>query len=174
MTHHRLFAALLAAMSLAAPASAQGSGASLGPYAARCAAGAEPSILVTVVGLKSRVGTIRVRTFGGATATWFDGKKWITKVQVPTPAAGPIRVCLPVAAPGTYAIDMRHDVNGDDNTDRGDGGGASGDPHVTLLDFVFGRKPSPKITAVQVGRGVTEITVTAMYLRGGALRPIER
>lgn len=173
MTKFRLILAALAATAISTSAAAQG-GATLGPYAARCATGAGPSILVTVVGLKARVGTIRVRTFGGETSTWFDGKKWITKVQVPTPATGPIRVCLPVAAPGTYAIDMRHDVNGDDKTDRGDGGGASGDPHVTLLDFVFGRKPSPKITAVHVGTGVTEIIVTAMYLRGGALRPIEK
>jgi len=172
MMTFRLIAAL-AATTIAVPAVAQG-GPILGPYAARCSAGVEPSILVNVIGLKSRSGTIRVRTFGGATSTWFDKTGWITKVQVPTPANGPIRVCLPVAAPGTYAIDMRHDVNGDDNTDRGDGGGASGDPHVTLLDFVFGKKPSSKVTAVNVGQGVTEITVTAMYLRGGALRPIEK
>lgn len=154
------------------PASAQGEGAILGPYAARCTAGNAPSILVTIVGLKQRTGTIRVRTFGGASDTWFDRKKWITRVELPTPASGPIRVCMPVAAPGTYAIDMRHDMNGNGKTDRADGGGASGDPRVTLLDFVFGRKPPPGITAVHVGRGVTPITVTAMYLRGGVLRPV--
>lgn len=165
-------ATAIAAMTIATPAAAEGSGPILGQYAARCAAGAEPSILVTIVGLKNRAGNLRVRTFGGATSTWFDKKKWITRVEVPTPAHGPIRICLPVAAPGTYAVDMRHDINSNDETDRSDGGGASGDPKVTLLDFVFGRKPSPKITAVAVGQGVTEITVTAMYLSGGALRPI--
>lgn len=163
--------AALAATTIGMPAMAQGA-AIMGPYAARCSAGAEPSILVTVVGLKARTGTLRLRTFGGATSTWFDKKGWITRVEVPIPSSGPIRICLPVAAPGTYAIDMRHDTNGNGDTDRSDGGGASGNPHVTLLDFVFGRKPSPKVTAVHVGRGTTEITVTAMYLRGGALRPL--
>lgn len=164
--------AALAAATLAIPAAAQGDGAILGPHAARCAAGDQPAILVTIVGLKSRTGALRARTFGGATDTWFDKKKWITRVEVPTPASGAIRICLPVAAPGTYAVDLRHDMNGNGETDRSDGGGASGDPRVMLLDFVLGRKPSPKVTAVQVGRGVTPITVTAMYLRGGALRPV--
>ncbi|WBH16226.1 DUF2141 domain-containing protein [Sphingomonas radiodurans] len=168
----RVGVVMLLAASLGTSAFGQMPSAPLGPYAARCTAGDSPSILVTVVGLKSRTGTIRVRTFGGATSTWFEKTKWITRVEVPTPASGPIRVCLPVAAPGTYAIDMRHDMNGNSETDRSDGGGASGDPKVTLLDFVFGRKPPPHVTAVTVGRGVTEITVTAMYLRGGALRPL--
>lgn len=161
-----------AAVWFAGPAPAQGSGGILGPHAARCAAGGSPSILVTIVGLKNRAGTIRVRTFGGATSTWFDKKGWLTRVELPTPGSGPVRICMPVSAPGTYAVDVRHDINGNGDTDRSDGGGASGDPRVTLLDFVFGRKPSPKTTAVHVGAGVREITVTAMYLSGGALRPV--
>lgn len=161
-----------ASLSLATPALAQGSGAIQGPYAARCAAGNAPAILVNVVGLKGRTGKLRVRTFGGATSTWFEKKSWLTRVEVPTPASGPVRFCMPVASPGTYAIDLRHDTSGNGSTDRSDGGGASGDPKVTLLDFVLGRKPSPKVTAVHVGSGVTEITVTAMYLRNGALRPL--
>lgn len=152
-------------------ASAQGS-AVLGPHAARCASGNAPAILVNVVGLKSRSGTLRVRTFGGAPSTWFEKKGWLTRVEVPTPSSGPIRFCMPVAAPGTYAVDLRHDVTGNGRTDRTDGGGASGNPKVTLLDFILGRKPSPKVTAVHVGNGVTETTVTVMYLRNGALRPI--
>ena len=157
---------------LGSPAQAQGGGAILGPYAARCTAGNAPAILVNVVGLKSRSGQLRVRTFGGPSSTGFEKKGWLTRVEVPTPATGPIRFCMPVSAPGTYAIDLRHDVSGNGSTDRSDGGGASGDPKVTLLDFVLGRKPSPKVTAVRVGSGVTEITVTAMYLRNGALRPL--
>lgn len=170
----RWYIALAAAAALGAPASAQETHSILGPYAARCAAGNAPSILTTIVGLKSRTGTLRVRTFGGATSTWFEKRKWISRVEIPVPASGPVRICMPAAAPGTYAVELRHDVNGNGETDRSDGGGASGDPRVTLLDFVLGRKPSPKVTAVRVGDGVTEITVTAMYLSGGALRPIAR
>lgn len=162
----------LASLVLTTPAAAQGGTGILGPYAARCSIGSGPAILVNVVGLKSRTGNLRVRTFGGATSTWFEKKGWLTRVEVPAPATGPVRVCMPVSAPGTYAIDFRHDVTGNGDTDRSDGGGASGDPKVTILDFILGRKPSPKVTAVRVGQGVTEITITAMYLRNGALRPL--
>lgn len=161
-----------ASLVLATPSAAQVGTGILGPYAARCSANNAPAILVNVVGLKSRTGNLRVRTFGGATSTWFEKKGWLTRVEVPSPANGPVRVCMPVSAPGTYAIDFRHDVTGNGDTDRSDGGGASGDPKVTLLDFILGRKPSPKVTAVRVGNGTTEVTITAMYLRNGALRPL--
>ncbi len=144
----------------------------LGPEAAHCAPGGGPAILVNITGLKNRQGTVRVRTFGGDTSTWFDKVKWRTKVEIPTPRTEPIRVCMAVAAPGNYAIDVRHDANANNQTDRSDGGGASGNPRVTIWDFIFGRKPSPKQTAVKVGQGVTEISVTMMYLSGTSLKPL--
>lgn len=175
MKKSAFLALFVASAALAAPpaAAVQVGGPVLGPHAARCTSGNGPAILVNIVGLKNRAGTVRVRTFGGPSKTWFDKKSWLTRVELPTPPSGPVRICLPVSAPGTYAVDMRHDINGNGDTDRSDGGGASGDPKVTLLDFVFGRKPSPKTTAINVGPGVTEITITAMYLSGGALRPIK-
>jgi len=167
-----VFAALLT-IAGAAPAVATGESAPiLGPDASVCAHGKSPAILVNITGLSNRNGTVRVRTFGGATSTWFDKTKWQTKVEVPTPRTEPIRVCMPVAAPGNYAIDVRHDANANGETDRKDGGGASGNPRVTVWDFIFGRKPSPKQTAVHVGPGVTEISVTMMYLSGTSLKPL--
>lgn len=163
------FAALL--VSPAMPAAAQG-GAILGPNAAQCASGAGPAILVSITGLRNSAGTVRVRTFGGATSTWFDKTKWQTKVEIPTPHGEPFRVCMPVAAPGVYAIDVRHDANANGETDRADGGGASGNPRVTIWDFILGRKPSPKVTAVRVGQGVTDISITMMYLSGISLKPV--
>ena len=67
---------------------------------------------------------------------------------------------------------MPSDANANGETDRKDGGGASGNPRVTVWDFIFGRKPSPKQTAVHVGQGVTEISVTMMYLSGTSLKPL--
>ncbi|MFT3978757.1 MAG: DUF2141 domain-containing protein [Sphingomonas bacterium] len=167
---YRSAAPLAALMFSAAPAMAETP--ILGPEAARCQPGGGPAILVSISGLRNRNGTVRVRTFGGATSTWFDKTKWQTKVEIPTPHAEPIRVCMPVAAPGEYAIDVRHDANANNQTDRSDGGGASGNPRVTVWDFIFGRKPSPKLTAVKVGQGTTEISVTMMYLSGTSLKPL--
>ncbi|WEK43674.1 MAG: DUF2141 domain-containing protein [Candidatus Sphingomonas colombiensis] len=168
---YRSMTVLGAMLLLAAPAAAE-TPSILGPDAAHCAPGGGPAILVNITGLKNHLGTVRVRTFGGDTSTWFDKVKWQTKVEIPTPRTEPIRVCMPVAAPGTYAIDVRHDANANNQTDRSDGGGASGNPRVTVWDFIFGRKPSPKQTAVKVGQGVTEISVTMMYLSGTALKPL--
>lgn len=152
----------------AVPAAAQ----ILGPHAARCAPGAGPAVLATVVGLKNRNGTIRLRLFGGSTSTWFDKKKYLVRIEVPTPQSGPIRICLPAPAPGRYAVDLRHDANANHDTDRADGGGASGDPRVSLWDIILGRKPSAKIVGFQVGQGVDELTITTMYLSGGKLKPL--
>lgn len=159
-----------AVLASAVPAGAQ----ILGPHAARCAPGAGPAVLATVVGLKNRNGTIRLRLFGGSTSTWFDKKKYLVRIEVPTPAAGAIRVCLPAPRPGVYAVDLRHDANNNNDTDRADGGGASGDPQVSLWDIILGRKPSPRVVGFEVGPGVKELTITTMYVSGTKLRPIGR
>lgn len=146
----------------------------LGPHAARCAAGTGPAVLVTVTGLKNRNGTVRLRLFGGNTSTWFDKRKYLVRVEVPTPASGPIRICLPAPGPGIYAVDLRHDANNNSDTDRADGGGASGDPQVSLWDIILGRKPSPKVVGFTVGQGVKQLTITTMYVSGTKLKPISR
>jgi uncharacterized protein (DUF2141 family) len=158
-----MFAALL--MTLLAPTQA------LGPDAARCAAGGGPAMLVNVTGLRDRSGIVRVRSFGGSPSNYFNKKRALQRIYLPTPASGPVRICVPVSAPGWYAVDVRHDTNGNGDTDRADGGGASGNPHVTLFDVLLGRKPAAETVRVWAGPGVTTVPVTMMYLRGGAFRP---
>lgn len=158
----------LALMSSAMAAHAGG----LGPDAQVCASGTGPAILVRVEGLKDRAGPVRVRTFGGDPSSYFDKTKALARVIVDTPPAGPVEICMPVPGPGTYAVDVRHDVNRDGKTNKSDGAGASGNPNVSLFDIVFGRKPSPAKVAVQVGRGVVVVNVTMKYLQGGSLKPI--
>jgi uncharacterized protein (DUF2141 family) len=144
----------------------------LGPDAAVCQAGTGPAILVHIVGLKNRAGTIRVRTFGGNPATWFDKKTYLKRVVIPTPNAGNFEICMPVARPGTYAVDLRHDVNNNSDTDMEDGGGASGNPDVSLFDVVFNRKPPASKTGFQVSTGVTSVTVVMKYKSGASFKPI--
>lgn len=145
----------------------------LGPDAAVCAAGNGPAILVNVTGLKNRAGTVRARTFGGSPSTWFNKKFALKRTQIPTPSAGAISICMPVPKPGTYAVDIRHDVNNNGDTDRADGGGASGNPNISLWDVVFGRKPSAETTSVQVGQGVTTINIVVKYASGGQMKPVQ-
>jgi uncharacterized protein (DUF2141 family) len=159
----RKLAFLAAAASLLA-APAIGSAGILGPAPALCASGSAPSILVRVSGLKNRAGTIRVRTFGGNPNTYFDKRHALKRVEYPTPEAGPVEVCVPVPAPGLYAVDVRHDINSNSDTDRADGAGASGNPKITLFDILFGRKPPAKKVQVSVGKGTAIVPIQLRYL----------
>lgn len=162
MTKRRISLFVVAASILAAPSLV--SAAYLGPAPALCAAQEAPSILVKVSGFKNRAGKIRVRTFGGSPSTYFDKSKVLKRVEYQVPASGPVEVCVPVQAPGVYAVDVRHDINGNSDTDRSDGAGASGNPKISLFDIVFGRKPPAKQVQISVGQGTTVVPITVRYL----------
>lgn len=163
----------LIAFAIAGAAQTPVSAGILGPDAGQCASGDGPAMLVRVTGLKNRAGTIRVRSFGGSPATWFDKRHALKRTVVDTPVSGSIDICMPVSGPGTYAVDVRHDINGNGKTDKADGAGASGNPEVSLLDVVFKRKPSPSVVAVRVGAGVTAVPVLMKYVQGGSLKPVQ-
>jgi uncharacterized protein (DUF2141 family) len=136
-----------------------------------CAPAAGPSVLVDVSGWKSRAGLVRVRVFGGPPSSYFDKKRALVRLEWRVPASGRVTACIPVPRPGVYAVDVRHDMNNNGDTDRGDGGGASGNPRVSLFDVLLSRRPDPKRVQVQVGGGTTAVPITLMYLQGGSFRP---
>ena len=142
----------------------------LGPHAALCA-GNSPAMLVRVIGLKARSGTVRVQSYGGDPARFLDKGSYIERVEVRPPATGAIEVCMPVPRPGVYAIAVRHQANGDTSSDLDDGGGLSGNPGRSLLDLAFRRKPSPDQIAVRV-TGVVTVPVVMNYLQGGSFKPV--
>lgn len=160
---------LVVAPTFAAPAAAT----ILGPDAAACARGDSPAILINVVGFKNRAGTVRARTFGGSPSTWFDKRYLLKRTLADVPSSGPVAICMPVPGPGTYAVDIRHDIDGTGKTDKSDGAGASGNPQVSLFDVLFKRKPPADKVAVHVGGGVTSITVVLKYLSGGSVKPVQ-
>lgn len=144
----------------------------VGPHAAECAAGSEkPAMLVRVLGLKSRTGTVRVQSYGGDPKHYFDKGTYIERVDVPGTGNGPIEVCMIVPRPGSYAISVRHDVDGSGNTGMSDGGGFSGNPSISLMDVVFKRRPSPVQVEVKV-EGVTRVPIVLNYIQGGSVKPI--
>lgn len=155
-------AALVGVPACAAPA---------GPFAAACQ-GSEPALLVRVTGFKTRTGTVRVQSYGGDPGRYFDKGSYLRRIDLRVPAAGPLDVCVPVPAPGRYAVSVRHDVNGSGRTDRSDGGGMSGNPHLSLFDILFKRKPAPDAVAVEVGRGPRLVPVTLNYLQGASFGPV--
>ncbi len=150
-------------LALCAPAFAQ---------PATACAGDAPAILVNVSGLKSRAGLIRVQSYGGDPAHWFDKGTYLRRVELPAGQAD--QVCVPVPRPGTYAISVRHDSNGNGKSDRADGGGMSGNPDVSLMGLLLKRKPAPARVQVHVGNGVTPIQIVMNYVQGGSFEPISR
>ncbi|MBB5729305.1 DUF2141 domain-containing protein [Sphingomonas prati] len=157
-----------AALLSGAPAAA----APLASHVGGCGASAVPAMLVQVTGFKDRHGMLRIQSYGGDRQSFFEKGAYIDRIDVPVPASGPARVCVPVGRTGEYAVSVRHDMDGDRKTGRADGGGMSGNPHVSVGDLVFKRKPPAERVVISVGRGVTTVPVILNYMQGMSFRPI--
>lgn len=126
----------------------------------KCAAGAGPAIKVTVTGIKSSSGKIRVQSYRGIKSDWLESGKWLSRIET-SAKAGSMTFCLPVSEAGTYGVAVRHDVNGNGKTDiRTDGGAMSNNPSINIFNL---GKPSYKKTAFTVGDGVASITINMRY-----------
>ncbi|MEH3106292.1 MAG: DUF2141 domain-containing protein [Sphingomonas fennica] len=145
-----------------------------GPHQAVCRAGNTPAMLVRVTGLKAATGVLRIQSYGGAPAKFFDKGSYLDRIDVGAEGAEPIEVCVPVPREGVYAVSVRHDVNGSGKSDMRDGGGMSGNPEISLMDVMFKRRPDPARTSIRVGKGVVPVPVTMRYVDGGSFRPVRR
>lgn len=141
------------------------------PLGAQCAPGTQHPVLVRISGFKNREGKVRVRLFGGATSSYFDKKQTLVRTEISVPRGGVVTMCVAAPRPGVYAVDVRHDVNGNGKTDRADGGGTSGNPEIGLMDVIFKRKPDPAVTQFRVGGGTTIVSIQLKYLQGGSFKP---
>lgn len=141
----------------------------MGPHADDCAeSSGKHGILVKISGLKSKDGFVRVQSYGGDPANYFDKGTYIERVDVP-PAARNIEVCLMVPKPGTYAVSVRHTRGG--TLSMNDGAGFSGNPNFSMMDVMFKRKPPAAEVQVKVN-GIARISVTMNYVQNGQLKPI--
>jgi uncharacterized protein (DUF2141 family) len=163
------FKLMLSGISVAALAGlgAVPASAALGPDAASCRTGSDTAaVLVNVHGLKSRSGRVRVQIYNSANFL-VKGKR-VRRIDVPVTATSmPICVALPGA--GTYAVAVRHDVNGNNESgDWSDGGGFSRNPKLSLLRL----KPSFDQVSVTVGAGVRPVNVVLNYRNGLSIGPV--
>jgi uncharacterized protein (DUF2141 family) len=158
-------AALVIAAVVAQPGSAQ---AALGPDAAACRSGAGPAILVNVNGFKARTGNIRVNVYGSDAAKFLQRGQYVRRIDLPVTRSGAMPICVSVPRAGTYAVAVRHDVDGDGN-DWGDGGGFSRNPRLSLTNL----RPRYQNVAINVGGGVQGVNVVLNYRFGLSIRPIQ-
>ena len=155
-------AAAAGAFAFAAPASAQ-----LGPDAATCRSNGQ-AVLVTVDGFRQRTGNVRVAIYGSDPSQFLARGRTLRKINVPVTGAGPMRICVALPGPGRYAVAVRHDLNGNNHSDWGDGGGFSRNPRISLTNL----RPNYNNVAINVGRGVTPVSVVLNYRFGLAIRPV--
>jgi uncharacterized protein (DUF2141 family) len=79
-------------------------------------------------------------------------------------------VCVAVPRPGTYAIAVRHDSDGNGKSGWNDGGGFSRNPKISLTDL----KPRHRDVAFAVENGVKPIDVILNYRKGLSIGPVRR
>ena len=132
-----------------------------------CAAG-KPAVLVHVAGFKQASGQVKVSVYGSDSSRWLARKGRISKVKVPVTGKS-MDICIPVPAPGRYAVAVHHDANLNGDRDRQDGGGYSRNPKVSLLN----PKPAFARAAFSVGNGPARVGVTLLYLKGLGVGPAE-
>lgn len=125
-----------------------------------CAPGQGPAVRVTVRGIKSSTGKIRLQSYRAKKEDWLEKDRWINRIEVPA-RKGNMTFCVPVPAPGAYAIAARHDANNNNETDiTKDGGAMSNNPSINI--FNLGR-PGIDETRFTVGDEVKSMSITMLY-----------
>lgn len=155
-----LAAAALAAAGLAPAAAAAPYRNRIGNDLSRCA-GNGPAVKVNISGITPARGKVRVQLYRGTADDWLEKGRWLNRIEVPA-TGGAMTVCMPVPGAGTYGIAVRHDVNGNGDTDlRSDGGGMSNNPAINIFNL---GKPSYKKTAFTIGNEVKSISIQMKYM----------
>jgi uncharacterized protein (DUF2141 family) len=134
--------------------------------AARTCSPGSPSVLVHVAGFKQPAGKVKLTLYGSDTNRWLAKGGRISKVKVPVTGRS-MNICVPVPAPGRYALAVHHDLNVNGARDRQDGGGYSRNPKVSL----FHPKPPFAKAAFTVGNGPARVGVTLLYIKGLSVGP---
>lgn len=149
----------------------------LGKAEGRCRPGESgPALLVEAVGMKDRTGNMKLEVYPGNDQDFLADDnvlvaagKTFRRVEVPTPQAGAVVLCVRLPGPGTYAVSLLHDRN----TDRRfqwkiDGIGFSSNPHLGWS------KPKARSSLVVVnGRGVSKISIVMNYKNGLGVAPLK-
>lgn len=155
------FRLALASLAVAAVSTAAFAGDEIPNNLSRCNSGDGPAVLVTVTGLTAATGKIRVQSYKATASDWLSKGAWINRIESRTTATS-MSFCVPMPAPGSYGIAVRHDKNGNGKTDfRQDGGGFSNNPKLSIFNL---GKPAVKKAAIAVGNDVKRITINMQYL----------
>lgn len=162
------FSVILAvAIGAASPAAAQAT-APIGEDAAACISGQGPAVRVMVNGLKDRSGRLKLELYPGNQDDFLKDDrdlkkegKFFRRIWAQTPQSGPVVLCIKAPRPGRYAILFTHDRDGKNKFNFWTDG--AGFPSNTKLG-----RSRPKLAGalIDLNNGVTNVSITAQYLRG--------
>lgn len=103
---------------------------------------------------------MRAQVYHANSGDWLKPGRWLNRVEAKA-RAGSMSFCLPVPSSGSYAVAVRHDLDGDGETDLlGDGGAMSNNPAVNIFNL---GKPSHTKVAFPVGNAVKPVKVSMKY-----------
>ena len=139
----------------------------LGEDAAACR-GSGPAIQVDIIGLKDRIGGLKLELYPATEADFLKDDrdlvrqgKVFRRIRVATPPAGPVSLCISVPRPGRYALLFTHDRDGKNKFNfMADGAGFPSNARLGRA------KPTLAQAIIVVPRGVIRTEIRAQYLRG--------
>ena len=147
-----------------------------GPDAAACTGNRGPAVLVHVQGLKDRKGNLKLELYPANEDDFLKDDRDLLKegktfrrIQTPTPPSGNPSLCMRVPQAGRYALLVVHDRDGKNKFSFwNDGAG------FASAEKIGRRRPKVEQAVVQIGPGVTTLTIRMQYLRGlGGFGPVD-
>lgn len=153
---------IAAALLAAAPARAQD------PVDGNCATTQGPQVRVAVVGLKDRLGRMKLELYPANETDFLRDDRELKRegrafrrVWSATPQAGAVVLCIRAPGPGRWALLFTHDRDGKNKFNFWrDGAG------FVSADKLGRSRPKLNQALISVPAGGTNVTIRAQYLRG--------
>lgn len=129
---------------------------------------AGPAFILQIVGIKDRVGLLRVEVYPSNDADFLQDDnvlvgqgKVFRRVETPVPKTGVIALCIRVPRAGSYAVSVLHDRDSSRKFSvMVDGVGFGGNPRIRL------RKPRAAEATIRAGDGPTRRRIILNYHSG--------
>jgi len=142
----------------------------LGKAEGRCRANEPgPALLVRIDGLKDHQGNLKLEVYPANDRDFLQDDnilinegKVFRRVEQPVGGDNPVQLCVRIPGPGTYAVSVLHDRDGNRKFGLSvDGVGFSGNPRLGLS-----KPKAAKSSVVVTGNGLSRITVVMNYRTG--------